>query len=93
MECEEFSFSQHALRRMFERAITPTQVKEAILKGETIESYPDDLPCPSRLMLWRSIPPLHVVVAQDLESRTRIVITAYYPDAALWSEDFTKRRP
>ncbi|WP_448594936.1 DUF4258 domain-containing protein [Thermoflexus hugenholtzii] len=61
--------------------------------GETIETYPDDEPYPSRLILgWVSHRPLHVVVADDPVGNTLIVITAYEPNPALWESDFRRRR-
>ncbi len=44
-------FSGHALRQMFERAITSEDVRAVIEEGEVIGSYPDDRPYPSELLL------------------------------------------
>jgi len=41
----------HAVRRIAERDISRAEVEQAIAQGETIESYPDDKPYPSRLVL------------------------------------------
>jgi len=41
----------HAVRRMAERGISRAEVEQPIAQGETIESYPDDKPYPSRLVL------------------------------------------
>jgi len=61
--------------------------------GEVIERYPDDRPYPSRLVLgWREDRPLHVVVAEQAEADTLIVITVYEPNPALWEDDFKRRR-
>lgn len=56
-------------------------MKHVLPTGEVIESYPNDLPYPSKLMLgWRGNRPLHVVAADNLESGETIVITVYEPD-------------
>jgi hypothetical protein len=61
--------------------------------GETIESNPDDLPHPSRLMLGRvGRRALHVVVAVNHARDEIIVITVYEPDPALWQPGFRRRR-
>lgn len=44
-------FRGHAIQRMFERAVTVDDVVLVLREGETIESYPDDKPYPSRLVL------------------------------------------
>lgn len=86
-------FRVHAVRRMFERKISVANVRDVIEKGEMIESYPDDVPYPSRLLLgWRGARPLHVVVADNAAARETVVITAYEPDPALWDETFRQRR-
>ena len=46
--------TQHCIKRMMERSIELTEIKQAIAEGEVIEDYPDDYPYPSCLifMLW-----------------------------------------
>jgi len=53
MDCRQVSFSGHAVRRMFERSISRAEVLAAVAMGETIETYPDDVPFPSVLLLAR----------------------------------------
>jgi hypothetical protein len=48
---ERLIFRVHALQRMFQRRITEADVREILQVGEVIESYPDDTPYPSRLIL------------------------------------------
>ena len=84
-------FTKHALERLFVRGITPTECEVAVREGRTIESYPDDIPFPSELKLFRNAEKVtHVVVAKGPD--TVHVITAYEPDPALWADDFTRRR-
>ena len=86
-------FRVHAIRRMFQRKISVADVRKVIETGEAIESYPNDTPYPSRLVLgWSGSHPLHVVVADNVAAGEILVITAYQPDPALWNENFRQRR-
>jgi len=59
-------WQRHALERMMERGISRETVKEVLMNGEIIESYPDDTPYPSALFLgWVKHQPFHVVSAMD----------------------------
>ncbi len=83
----------HAIQRMFERHISEADVEHILATGEVIEGYPDDAPYPSRLIQGVcGSRPLHVVVADNLEDREMIVITAYEPDPARWDPTFRRRR-
>lgn len=78
---------------MSRRRISAAPVREVLTGGETIESYPDDMPYPSRLVLgWRGPRPLHVVVADNQEAQETIVITVYQPDPNQWEPGFRRRR-
>lgn len=66
---------------------------EVALRGEQIADYPDDSPYPSCLLLgFVRSRPVHVVLAHDTSTDTAVVVTAYEPDARLWSPDFRRRR-
>ena len=66
-------FRVHAVQRMFQRGVSEEEVTQVVAVGETIETYPDDKPFPSRLMLgWSSSRPVHVVVAAMLRLRKRL---------------------
>ncbi|MBZ5543138.1 MAG: DUF4258 domain-containing protein [Acidobacteriia bacterium] len=94
MTSEKLVFRAHALRRMFRRGIGLDEVHQALSTGETIESYPQDIPYPSRLVLgWSGNRALHIVTADNTEDRETIVITVYEPDPALWNTDFRRRKP
>ena len=84
----------HALKRMFERSVTPDEVGAVLTKGETIANYPDDSPYPSRLVLgWSGGRPLHVVAAYNAQDNETIVVTVYEPDPATWDADFRRKKP
>lgn len=66
MKCDKIDFSRHAIQRMFERSISPKNVRVAIARGKVIAAYADDKPYPSKLLLWFiEGNPLHVVVARQ----------------------------
>ena len=86
-------FRTHAIQRMFERQISEKDVHGILMDGEVIENYPDDLPYPSCLMLgWVMSRPLHVVLAENIEGKERIIITVYEPSPIQWESDFKRRR-
>jgi len=93
MAYEQLVFRVHAIQRMFQRRITDEDVRDVLRTGEVIESYPDDTPYPSRLVLgFRGPRPIHVVAADDLQAGQTIVISAYEPDPARWDEAFRRRK-
>jgi hypothetical protein len=48
---EDFIISHHARSRMFQRNVSTDDLKKIVQNSEIIESYPDDVPCPSVLLL------------------------------------------
>jgi hypothetical protein len=76
---------------MFQRNVSTDDIKSIIIKGEIIEEYLDDEPCPSILMLGFVVDtPYHVVVAQ-CEDHARI-ITIYKPEEDKWIRYRIRRR-
>lgn len=83
----------HALKRMALREISQMDVRHVARTGETIETYPQDLPCPSRLVLgWVGERPIHLVVADDETREELIVITVYEPNTDKWEPGFARRK-
>jgi len=88
----KLTFRIHALRQMFQRKITDSDIRELLGSGAVIEEYPDDMPYPSSLVSGSvNSRPLHVVMAYNNVDREAMVITAYEPDPDSWSDDFTRR--
>jgi hypothetical protein len=86
-----FIISNHARVRMFRRNISTNEITEIIMKGEIIEEYVDDEPCPSALILgFIGNSPYHVVVA-ECEDHVRIV-TVYIPEEDKWIKYRIRRR-
>lgn len=83
----------HAIKRMFSRGISADDVYHVLMRGEVIETYPDDTPHPSRLILgWRNKRPIHIVVADNTVDKEIIVITVYEPDPQQWEQNFRSRK-
>jgi len=83
----------HAIQRMAERGVDENDVRRVLESGEVVQSYPDDRPFPSRLMLgFVEHRPLHVVAADDTENRTTYVITVYEPGLDEWDASFRRRK-
>jgi hypothetical protein len=78
---------------MHERGISEEEVEKAIANGTVIESYPNDTPFPSALLLGMAgAKAIHVVFADDVQDDIRIIITVYVPDCTIWNEDLNTRR-
>ena len=93
MECIELVFSSHAVQRMFERGISPSDVRSIVNSGEVIAEYPDDKPFPSYVMLgFINDRAIHAVVAVQPDGQKCTVVTVYPPDAELWNNEFRTRR-
>ena len=86
-------FSVHAIERMFRRGITEQDVHTVVRTGNLVESYPDDTPYPSRLLLgWIGPRALHVVLADIVDEDAIVVITVYEPDDRRWLPGWIRRR-
>jgi predicted ThiF/HesA family dinucleotide-utilizing enzyme len=87
-------FKKHALIRIVERKISIQDVEEALLNCDVIESYFDDKPLPSYLVIGygKNRRSLHIVVALDNVERHIWIITVYEPDETKWSDQMTKRK-
>ncbi len=85
-------FTLHALEKLIEKDISPEEVREAMLAGEIIETYPEDKYGPSCLELGKckNEKILHVHCSVD----PVWIITAYCPAQKpnKWDSFFKKRR-
>ena len=93
MASQQIVFRVHAVRRMISRSVTGADVRRVLEAGDKIETYPDDKPYPSYLVLgWIGARPLHVVAADNANAKETIVITVYEPDPACWEAGFRRRK-
>ena len=80
-------------RKNAEWSLHRDDVEQVLRTGEVIDSYLNDTPYPSYLMLGRlqdGRPP-HVVAADDNVSEETHVITTYVLTPERWTEDFRTR--
>jgi len=86
--------TRHATIARLERGITLQEIERALLNGEIIEEYPDDLPYPSCLLLgWlKSGDPLHIVCSRGEREPALRIVTVYEPDEAHWNDDYKTRK-
>lgn len=85
-------FRVHAIQRMFQRRISKEEVRQVVVTGETIETYPTDKPFPSWLILeWSGSRPIQVVAADDASAQETIIVTVYQPDIEEWESGFKRR--
>jgi hypothetical protein len=86
-------FTPHAIRQMArpQRMISRADVEGVVTQGVLVEDYPEDERGHSCLVLGSGAGarPVHVVCSPKEEYLT--IITAYIPDPAQWSPDFTRR--
>lgn len=82
----------HASERFHQRGINIKDIRNAINYGEIIEQYPDDYPYPSCLVWGRNLCDEIIHVVMSDEGNSSRIITAYFPDADKWSDDFKLRR-
>jgi hypothetical protein len=88
-------YSKHAREEMINEEfgrIFDRDVENAVFSGEIIETYPEDKPYPSILLLgFSNSKPIHIVCAVDEAEGKSIIITVYRPDPELWI-DYRKRK-
>jgi len=93
-EKDNIAFKKHSILRMYERNIIADEVKEILISGEIIESYLEDRPLPSCLILGYTTKqrPIHVVVSVDKKDQMLWVITVYIPSLEEWEKGFRRRK-
>lgn len=86
-------YTEHALNRMDQWKVDARILPALIKDGEVLETYPQDRPYPSRLILgWEGAEPVHAVAADVPGGEETIIITVYRPEADRWDNDFRTRR-
>ena len=84
--------TNHIMVRLSQRGIKIDDIVCVLSCGEIIEQYPSDYPYPSCLVAGETAGgrPLHIVCG--LGGGELWLITAYYPDAGVWLENFKIRK-
>lgn len=90
IKARHYRITMHAQKRMDQRGITLAELNEAIYHGEVIETYPEDRPYPSCLIMGRVRGgfPLYVVCALE---RNVHIITVHWLDPEKWLDPRTRR--
>jgi hypothetical protein len=86
--------SDHAYDEMLEDDILATELVEGLARAAVIEAYPHAFKGPSVLLLEndRSGRALHAVWGIPIgKDEPAVLVTAYRPVPALWSQDFRRR--
>ena len=85
-------WTNHVLKRLFQRGINTDDVIYAIQNGDVIEQYPADYPYPSCLVLGnaKNEIAIHVVCGVGIDELW--LITVYYPDSNEWTSDLKTRK-
>ena len=89
---EKIALTKHARERLAERKITIDDIVNGINTGEVIKQYEDDKPLPSCLVLGLSVNNKYINIVVSNDEEYIYIITAYYPDPQLWSDDFKTRK-
>ncbi|PIZ12488.1 MAG: hypothetical protein COY53_09820 [Elusimicrobia bacterium CG_4_10_14_0_8_um_filter_37_32] len=85
----QYRLSKHALKRCDEREILEKDVIKIILEGKVVESYPEDKPYPSFLILgYINEKPLYVLCAINELAH---IITVHWLDPEKWLDPITRR--
>jgi hypothetical protein len=90
IESGEILISYHARVRMFERNVSTDDLIDIISSGEIIETYPEDDPCPSVLIMGLIESVVYHTVIAVCTDHIR-VITVYIPEENKWIE-YRRRR-
>lgn len=88
--------SVHAFDRMKSHAIQSSDLTVRIDSGEVLEDYPEYHAGPTVLVLHYDALSLPIHAVWGIEKATQrpaVLVTAYRPDPAQWSDDFRRRKP
>ena len=89
---ETIEASQHFAERCRKRGLTYKEAKEAICVGEVIETYIDDYPHPSCLLIGKTKNGKIVHVVVGLTNDRLWLITVYEPDRDRWDKSLKLRK-
>ncbi len=84
-------FTEHAIKRLYERSIKIKDIISGITTGEIIEEYRDDYPYPSCLILGKDSKDLDIHIVCGISEEIWIM-SAYYPNTNMWEEGFKERK-
>ncbi len=86
----DYRYSEHAVKRMIERAIGRHEIETAILTGELIEEYPDDKYSPTCLIYGKTSEKRVLHIQASLPPLV-VIVTAYEPNPQEWIDGKIRR--
>lgn len=89
---KKVKWTNHCLNRLTQRNILLEDVKNAINTGLIIESYNNDYPYSSCLILGYNLKQKALHLVCGITNEYLYMITAYYPDSNKWKENMKTRR-
>ena len=95
VKARKVRISAHCYARLVKRGILASEIVAGAAQGAVIDDYPEAHIGPSTLVLQNDPQgrPLHVVWGIEKDTtEPAVIVTAYYPDPALWSSDFRSRK-
>jgi Domain of unknown function (DUF4258) len=93
IQTDRIRITDHAVDAADDDALPLDAVFSSVFRGEILESYPEERPCPRYLVhgLTDDNVPVHSVWAYNKQHQWAVLITVYRPDSAQWV-NWRKRR-
>jgi hypothetical protein len=87
---EQRGIISNGVKRMIKRSINRSEIEDAVMAGEIIEEYPNDIYSPSCLIYGRTRDGRDLHVQLSLPPSV-VIITAYEPDESEWIDRRVRR--